>query len=232
MESLFINRNLYYTWLYQTFLYWTASIILTIFFYIINEYSFNICSYEWRRDIAIRRSIKYVWEDIIVVLFNQFVCLPLFIHFICNRHYCLINTEWIYNVNSMDLVYYFVICLILEEIGFYYTHRWFHHPVLYDWFHQFHHRWIAPIAIVALSAHPIEFIVTNLVPLFLGPIILGMNMQYTFMWMTLATFNVIAVHSGIAFAGKMGGFHDLHHRYKTVNYGVIGLMDYIHQTKR
>jgi methylsterol monooxygenase len=58
--------------------------------------------------------------------------------------------------------------LFLEEISFYYTHRLFHSPKFYKYIHEIHHEWQAPIAIADKYAHPIEHIVSNLMPLFLG----------------------------------------------------------------
>jgi methylsterol monooxygenase len=58
--------------------------------------------------------------------------------------------------------------LILQEISFYYTHRLFHSPMFYKYIHKKHHEWKAPIAIAAMYAHPLEHIVSNLMPQFLG----------------------------------------------------------------
>lgn len=52
-------------------------------------------------------------------------------------------------------------CLIIEEFGFYYTHRLLHHPYLYKHIHKIHHEWTAPIGIVGIYAHPIEHCVCS-----------------------------------------------------------------------
>ena len=62
----------------------------------------------------------------------------------------------------------FIFFVIIEEIGFYYSHRLFHTPLLYKWIHKKHHDWIAPIGCACIYAHPIEHLCSNLLPLVAG----------------------------------------------------------------
>ncbi|KAJ9073983.1 hypothetical protein DSO57_1010962 [Entomophthora muscae] len=39
-----------------------------------------------------------------------------------------------------------IICVLVEEVLFYYFHRLFHHPALYATFHKKHHEFTAPIS--------------------------------------------------------------------------------------
>lgn len=59
-------------------------------------------------------------------------------------------------------------CIIVVEIGFYYTHRLLHHPYLYKQIHKKHHTWISPVAISAAYCHPIEHLASNMLPVVLG----------------------------------------------------------------
>ena len=60
------------------------------------------------------------------------------------------------------------VCILFEELGFYYSHRLLHNPRFYKYIHKRHHEWQTPIAITAIYCHPIEHIFSNLLPPFLG----------------------------------------------------------------
>ena len=48
--------------------------------------------------------------------------------------------------------------------------RLFHHPLIYKYIHKKHHEWTSPIGIVADYAHPIEHVVSNITPMYIGKI--------------------------------------------------------------
>jgi fatty acid hydroxylase domain-containing protein 2 len=47
------------------------------------------------------------------------------------------------------------ICILVEEFGFYYSHRLMHNKRIYKYIHKQHHLWTAPVAVTAIYAHPI-----------------------------------------------------------------------------
>ncbi len=54
-----------------------------------------------------------------------------------------------------------------------------------------------------------------------------------FVWYTLAIINTLTVHSGYHFPGMISPeSHDFHHLKFTENYGVLGILDYLHGTDR
>jgi len=65
-------------------------------------------------------------------------------------------------------IIHFLFCMLLREVTFYYSHRLLHHPILYKWIHKKHHNWISPVAISAAYCHPIEHVVSNVLPIALG----------------------------------------------------------------
>ncbi|KAF4523699.1 hypothetical protein B566_EDAN011563 [Ephemera danica] len=108
--------------------------------------------------------------------------------------------------------------ILIEEIGFYYAHR-------------FHHEWTAPIAVTAIYCHPIEHVFSNLFPPFLGVFVVGSHVATAWLWFTLAICNTLNAHSGY----HMPFFpspeaHDYHHLKFTQCFGVLGLLDRLHGT--
>ncbi|XP_034539120.1 fatty acid hydroxylase domain-containing protein 2 [Notolabrus celidotus] len=120
---------------------------------------------------------------------------------------------------------------LVEEIMFYYSHRLFHSPSLYKRFHKQHHEWTAPIGIVATYAHPLEHMLSNTLPVVIGPVILGSHISTTSMWYCLALVSTTISHCGyhLPFLPSPE-FHDFHHLRFNQCFGVFGVLDRLHGT--
>ncbi|XP_037543211.1 fatty acid hydroxylase domain-containing protein 2 [Nematolebias whitei] len=120
---------------------------------------------------------------------------------------------------------------MVEEIMFYYSHRLFHHPSLYKHYHKQHHEWTAPVGIVCIYAHPLEHVISNLMPVVAGPVILGSHITTTSMWYCLALVSTTISHCGyhLPFLPSPE-FHDFHHLRFTQCFGVFGVLDRLHGT--
>lgn len=123
------------------------------------------------------------------------------------------------------------ILILVEEIGFYYSHRFLHNRYLYRVIHKKHHEWTAPIAVTAVYCHPIEHIFSNLVPPFLGVFIMGSHVATSWLWFSLAILSTLNAHSGyhLPFLPSPEA-HDFHHLKFNQCYGVLGLLDRLHGT--
>ncbi|XP_052059240.1 fatty acid hydroxylase domain-containing protein 2-like [Mytilus californianus] len=147
---------------------------------------------------------------------------------------------------------------LVEEIGFYYSHRLMHHPRLYKYFHKLHHEWTAPIwiiciyapigiiciyapigiiciyapiGIICIYAHPLEHCISNLMPIMMGPIIMGSHLATGWMWFFVALVSTTISHSGYHFPFLPSPeAHDFHHQKFTNCFGVLGVLDRLHGT--
>jgi len=129
----------------------------------------------------------------------------------------------------------FLVCIFAEEFGFYYSHRLLHKGFLWDYVHKIHHQFRAPVGMASEYAHPVEFILSNLLPVILGPSLVGSHFAVAFAWIFTAISTTINGHSG--FRIPFGFFgesqkHDYHHSHYIGNYGAIGLLDWLHGTDK
>ncbi|XP_072040002.1 fatty acid hydroxylase domain-containing protein 2-like [Amphiura filiformis] len=126
-----------------------------------------------------------------------------------------------------------VACVLIEEIGFYYTHRLLHHPLLYKHIHKKHHEWTAPISLIALYSHPFENILSNLFPVIVGPLIMGSHIAVAALWYGIGISTTCIVHSGYHLPLlPPPEMHDFHHLKFINNFGVLGILDYLHGTNK
>lgn len=122
-------------------------------------------------------------------------------------------------------------CVLVEEVGFYYSHRALHTSALYKHVHKTHHEWTAPVGLAALYSHPLEHAVSNLLPVALGPLVLGSHLVTAWTWYCVALVSTTISHSGYHLPLLPSPeFHDFHHLKFSSCYGVCGLLDYLHGT--
>ncbi|XP_022911441.1 fatty acid hydroxylase domain-containing protein 2 isoform X2 [Onthophagus taurus] len=129
------------------------------------------------------------------------------------------------------VLYELGIHILLEEIGFYYSHRVLHSKYLYKYIHKQHHEWTAPIAVTAMYCHPLEHVFSNLLPPFLGVFVMGSHVATAWLWFSLAILSTLNAHSGyhLPFFPSPEA-HDFHHLKFNNCFGVLGLLDRVHGT--
>jgi methylsterol monooxygenase len=123
-----------------------------------------------------------------------------------------------------------IVWMTVEEIIFFYLHRWMHeNKKMYAAVHKIHHTWTSPVSYVAIYCHPFEHVLCNLLPFLAGPILCGSHILAAGVYLTVGTIHTLAVHSGYWFCDD-NGMHDMHHAKFNVNYGVLGVMDTLYGT--
>ncbi|KAL3449933.1 fatty acid hydroxylase superfamily-domain-containing protein [Aspergillus insuetus] len=133
-----------------------------------------------------------------------------------------------------EFLFDLVACTIAREILFYYGHRLLHYPSLYRRFHKQHHEFRTPIALASLYSHPVEHILSNLIPIALPARIF--NIHILTLWAFIAGVSIQATlaHCGYRMPPLLSWtpeVHDLHHEQLNVNYGLIGVLDKLHGTR-
>ncbi|KAF9481349.1 sterol desaturase [Pholiota conissans] len=120
--------------------------------------------------------------------------------------------------------------ILIREVSFYYIHRIFHQPYFYARIHKTHHRFVAPMSLAAQYASIPEHIVANIMPLVLPGLLFDCHILTYWGFLASQLIDTSTVHSGYDFFARVAEMHDKHHELFNVNYGVIGLVDWVHGT--
>ncbi|XP_058444490.1 fatty acid hydroxylase domain-containing protein 2-like [Malaya genurostris] len=125
------------------------------------------------------------------------------------------------------------VCLFFAEIGFYYVHRFLHLRPLYRYVHKKHHEWTAPFAWTAMYCHPVEHVISNMLPPIIGIELMKSHLATAVLWFTLLIVNTIRDHCGYHLPFfPSPEYHDYHHAKFTECFGTFGYLDLLHGTDK
>lgn len=126
-------------------------------------------------------------------------------------------------------LWYFV-NVFIEDFFFYFGHRLLHMDFFYKHIHKVHHQAVNTIHINCIYTHPIEFVLGNLIPSYVGFFMFPGQVHFVSntVWIALRFLGTHIGHSGYSFPiGIMGitdffgydSFHNYHHVKNIGNYG-------------
>lgn len=122
----------------------------------------------------------------------------------------------------------YVYLLFLSELPFYFCHRLMHTKLLRK-YHQIHHEHTKLlVGMVGLYTHPVDFVVGNILPTIILPVLLNVDEFTMKVWLSVAILNNIIVHIGF----KPPRTHDIHHLRINKNYGYSLYMDNLLGTEK
>lgn len=126
--------------------------------------------------------------------------------------------------------------ILVDEFLFYYAHRLLHHRSFYAKFHKLHHEFSSPIGLTAMYCHPVEMLVANVIPLFMGTVLFSSHLYMVLGWVVFGVLGTQTHHCGYHWPW-MGfcdhpSFHDFHHEKFTCNFGSLTWLDKLHGTDK
>lgn len=121
---------------------------------------------------------------------------------------------------SLQLAAFFMI----YDIVFFYSHKWLHHRSIYAYIHKYHHEWKSPTALSAAYAHPVEHLLSNLLPAGLAVLLLRPHFVSYNVFTLAGVLLTLYEHCGYEFIDNQT-FHNLHHSRFQDNYGVFFWLD-------
>lgn len=182
----------------------------------------------WLMSWFIMKRSLCIWEPtchMVQVLGNQLFLTPIVIWLSNIQHSD--NLDHSYFRMSIDIVFAY----ICQCVAFYIIHRILHIRRIYNSIHIIHHSYILPVPWAAFFCHPAEHLFANLIPIFIGPILLHSNINTTRIWSVIATVNAVIAHSGSMLKPSVMGTHDVHHKYFNCNFGTGLWMDRLFGTE-
>ncbi|GFH54935.1 hypothetical protein CTEN210_11411 [Chaetoceros tenuissimus] len=139
------------------------------------------------------------------------------------------NDTWVWEIELLQKI---PIQILVTEVGFYTIHIIMHSsPLLYKHVHKIHHRFQAPTAMACVYAHPLEFLLGNLLPIYMGPILTNAHPFTSYFWFVVAMVGTCKGHSGYKIFGH-ADYHEEHHYYYKYNYGGMYILDFLFGTMR
>ncbi len=214
-ESVFLLNN---------FVMWVIYKLEWSFF---ENYKIHDVPWPWKKDV--KAWDKLMKDTIMLLSFNHVIILPLL-----SIHYYITNespfrTDFESLPTCWEVLWQTIFFMVCDDFTFYWSHRFLHWDKIYPYIHKIHHNYVTTVSIASEYAHPLEFVVGNVITSNFGLILLGKRMHLftAFMWVILRVSETTDGHSGYEFSWSpfrllpMSGsseFHNYHHLSFKGNY--------------
>ncbi|GMI18739.1 hypothetical protein TrLO_g14362 [Triparma laevis f. longispina] len=176
-----------------------------------------------------KKLFRKVWID---TFLNHFVKIPLslFLSYPLLSKFLNLDRSTAFEMPLLKLLsYQIIIAALLEDALFYWSHRALHHPYLFKTIHSKHHKFhnLTAYPIASEYTHPIESLVGNILPVLAGPLVLGMNLASTQIWLWIRMLKTCDAHCGYDLPFSPFGWyplnsarrHDFHHEKGVGSFG-------------
>jgi len=137
------------------------------------------------------------------------------------------------HINDYGVPYFLlsiVLCILIHDTYFYWTHRLMHHPRIFKYVHLVHHKSTNPSPWAAYSFHPFEAIIQGLI----GPLLILLLPLHVYALLAFAMYQIsYNVMGHLSFELFPGGFtksfmfwhnttthHNMHHKFFNCHYSI------------
>lgn len=126
-----------------------------------------------------------------------------------------------------DFVHDLLAFAVISDVVMYSSHRIFHLPPLYSYFHKQHHKFKNPVAFFSIYCSVVEHLFINLHSCLIPLCYIGCGPSACLL-MTVVAVDTCLAHSGYS---RFAEHHDAHHEFFNRNFGTsFGMMDRIFGT--
>jgi ferredoxin-NADP reductase/sterol desaturase/sphingolipid hydroxylase (fatty acid hydroxylase superfamily) len=126
--------------------------------------------------------------------FGIFALLNGFVLYQLSRGHTLMFTDWS-QTNPVIWVATFLFVLFIDDMFFYWSHRWMHNPKIYGRVHRVHHESTDTSPFTAYAFHPLEAVIEGMTALIL-PFVLPMHWSVFLAWQLFSMVNNVVAHLG------------------------------------
>lgn len=121
--------------------------------------------------------------------------------------------------STFTMVWQLLVCVVLEDAIFYWTHRALHHKAIYKHVHHEHHKIKINHVLASQHAHILEKLIGNSLPFWAPCMLLDVHCVTLMAWTLLQITESSEAHSGYDLPWspfvltRDGGRHDFHHSH-------------------
>jgi sterol desaturase/sphingolipid hydroxylase (fatty acid hydroxylase superfamily) len=167
--------------------------------------SFSINPWPWMspKPEVVAHFTATVWKGTGLTVLNALLTLPLgWLSYSGAKHLGYSGAVDTFP-SVFTMAWQLVVCMLVEDLLFYWGHRTLHHPSIYSQIHKVHHAFYYTVAVSATATHPVEYILSNVIPFVAGPTLLGSHCITIYAWILLRVGETTVNHSGYSLPWSM-----------------------------